>query len=423
MILAAELLGRASLPEGSPVSDFERRLEPLAADQRAALWSLAHLGSPLKARRYAPRGTPARLLVDLEARRREFEQTKLAPVLSRGGGVPPTREAYGWLLEAARPWGRDKVSAYPPATRELADVVLDRLQWTIGRCGTVMALREGSAGTGATARRTALSTFRSLPKRKGVGRTVFGLFVAEGLYLGRDVPKLYELRDEALPYQGALLADPAARALYGRYALRYVADPVEALRLGGLAADEIRRLGPISGAAHRLLPEMAARTLEIDYLRLGTTGVKARVAQVQSFLRGTDAAWRNQTYISLAAWHLYRRELRPALKRIEAGEDGTPRGDQLEALILLRGEVLLAQDPAGAAADVLQLLKATHGIYAEEFGLRAHAKALAGLDPSKDLAEVVRLRKLGWRRLGLPWHAFDVEGVIDGEAWWPGVAR
>lgn len=122
--------------------------------------------------------------------------------------------------------------------------------------------------------------------------------------------------------------------------------------------------------------------------------------------------------------HLQRRDLARAEACLdEAQAVPTEDEDHAAILSLLRLELRLAQDPVGAAPALVRSLEERRGVFAEELGLRAHAKALAGLDPSSDLAELAHLEELGWLRLGLPWHGFGVGRVIAGAAWWPGVPR
>jgi serine/threonine protein kinase len=420
--LAAVVLSRSST--SAPPEGFAARLRALSEEDRGAIWALACLARPDRTREVTSPGTSARQLMDLESERSAFEATRLGPYLAGKGpaaGGELSLADFKRLAGRGRRWTAARVDQGSPVTKVLAHLVLDRLQRTLGRLGYAVSLRSGVAGDNQRASALAKALHAVLPSRAGEGRTILELYLVAESSLG-DRESLLEIRARGLAIEERLLADRAGGALLGALVVRYPTDPIAGLRLGGVAIDRARKLAPTSREPQRLLSYMLARVLEIEHLRLPAKDVQGRLEEIRTFASGADGVWRKETSVALACWSLRDRNFAQVAERLRATSAGEParRASLKTAIALLQAELMLAQAPVQAAPKVVGLLQELPGIYVEEYGLRAHAKALAGEDPSSDLAEAQRLQGLGWRRLGLPWHAFQVEEVIANRAYWPG---
>lgn len=428
--LAGEVLAAGAIPADlvSSLEGFALRLEGLESEERGALWTLACLGSgELElARKHTRRNTAARQLITLESSRARIDREHVLPRLTEisfQGSLTPAQRAFSSLKGSIDLWGPKRLRRLPPLDRALATLVTDRLLWTMSRLGFILLQAARVHGTGGQTVQTGIQILQQLPEGPGLGRIALRLFVASDQTSG-NYPEHFSIYLRAKAYEAELLADPGGRALYGTLAVRYEADPEEALRLGLLAYDQVRNLAELSRHSHWLAPRVVSRRIEFEWLRgeppAPSEGLKSALAVVNDEIKGR----RSGIYPALVAWHLSRREFgraRAVLEEAEQRQENDP--DYHEAVRLARSELELAENPAGAAEAVLARHTPPRGLFLEEFGLRAHAKVLAGLDPAQDLAELKRRRRQGWRRVGFAWHAFDLPALLDGRVWWPGVPR
>ncbi|MBL4847607.1 MAG: protein kinase [Planctomycetes bacterium] len=430
--LAGAVLASGPIPsptlEAGGLDAFQLRIADLAGDERAALWSLACLaGDALsRARKHARRGSRARELIELEGIRAQVDQDEILPRLTSFKPeitIRSGQKAYRSLVESALGWNRRRVQSLTPLQRRLAGVTLDRLQWTIARLGFILLQSQRVHGSGSEPTSAALRVFRALPETLGVGRMALSLFLA-GDQTSGNYPEHYRILQLAQAFEAELLSDPGGIILYGTHAVRYTPDPGEAIRLGILAREQTRSLGDLSRQAYWVVPRIVARKIELTWLGREVPRSPVRLERIKVLLAPSVAGKQRDSFPPRICWYLSLRELELATKVLEEAEqlsDLDP--DNRVAFKLLRSEIELARNPAGAAQQVLERHKVLDGFFLEEWGLRAHAKALAGLDPADDLAELARRRRMGWRRLGLPWHAFDLPALLEAKVWWPGVPR
>jgi protein kinase-like protein len=428
-LAAAALTGGGPDEElGPALAGFQERLRGLPGETRASLWSLACLvaNDPKRARRVARRETSARELVDVEVERAQVEAAEVIPRLTElrlKASLQSAREAFASLSAAGKRWSPRRLSRLSPLDRALADLVLDRLTWTLSRLGFVLIQSARVHGSGSTAVITAIQLLQAHPQARGLGWTTLRLFIASDQTSG-NYPEHYEIYARARAYEVELLADPGGRALLGTLAVRYERRPEEAIRLGVIAYEQTQPMADLSRHAHWIVPRLVRRRVELEWLGRDLPAPQQGMESAQSFLKRELAGKHADLFPALLAWHLSRREfeeVRLVLKEAAVRDESDP--DWRNAILLARSELDLAEDPAGSAGKVLKRHEPPQGLWLEEFGIRAHAKALAGLDNAKDLAELERLGDLSWRRIGFPWHAFDVPGLLEGKVWWPGVPR
>ena len=407
---------------------LQGRLGGLGDEARSAAWALACVsaGQTERGRQYARRGSEVRSLIDLELERGRVDQEKVTTRLAQSALEATERdtgEVYASLLGSLRAWPRERMARLAPAGQALAARVLDRLQWTLGRTLLVRNLEKRFLGKGEGTEE-GLRVIAAGPTRFGPGRAIFEMALrGDPDHRGRQSCR--ELFRRAREFEAELLADSGARVLYASYALHYGDDPLEALRLGGLGCNlGEREVRPVDSYVNRFLPDMVARTVEAEWLGRDLTRAERGARFVEVYLRDLWAVKRRRprrTTVAQITWLLGRGELAEAASVLREAEE-TPTSDfgYLAKIRVLRAELQLAQDPFGAARDVLDRLGQSEALYVEHYGLVAHARALLGLDAQKALAEVERQRQEGLGRVGLAWHAFDVAAVIDGKAWWPG---
>lgn len=430
--LAASLLERAGTDEAklapAALDRLEGRLEALSEEDRAALWSLACLVNAdlPRARRHTRLGSVARSLIDLEALRAKLDRREVLPRLGASvtkQNLGARRELFGQLTRAAQSWPQKRVANASTPTQRLAAIVLDRLQGTIGRFGLALRLAERSVGAKRHAHLEATLVSQALPESEGPGRVLLELFVGNEAPTQADSSRQIRLQTLAARYETLFLRDVAGRVLLGAHAARYALDPARGLALGSLACNEDLPQETFAGQAQRIFPDLIARQIEVDYLG-GDAGL-TRVA-LQAFLhelQTVDRKRNKRQAPALISWLLSQRELTEAVAQLElVRRKLNVAGGHGAKVALLRGELMLAQDPAGAADAVVELLEGRERFYLEEYGLLAHALALLGKDPGPALEALERGRGVH-PRLGLPWHSFKASEVIEGRAWWPGLPR
>jgi protein kinase-like protein len=421
----AQLLSSAEL-EAEDLASLEERLTGL--EDRGGAWALACVaaGELERARKHARRRSEVRSLVELELERARVDREKVMVRLSRNAMEAKDRdtdEVYASLLSSLRSWPAERVARLGPAARALAGRVLDRLQWTLGRAFLVRNLEKRFLGKGEDAA-GGLSAIAAGPRCSGSGGLIFEIALRGAPeYRGRQ--ECRELLSRAHAFEAELLADPGGRVLYASYALSYGGEPLEALRLGGLACNlGEREARSVDSYMNRFLPEMVARAVEAEWLGRDLARAERGRRAVEAYLRELWAVKRlrpRRTNVARITWLLSRGELSEAASVLrEAEAITTSDRSYLAKLALLRAELDLAQDPLGAAQGVLDRLDQSEALFVEHCGLLAHARALLGLDAQEALREVERRRLEGLARLGLAWHAFGVAEVIDGQAWWPG---
>jgi len=419
--------GSSDLALASTLDAFEARLDALDGETQGALWALACVGAdvPKRARRHARRETNARELVELEIERQAIDIREVIPRLTElrlGAKLGEGREAFASLTSALKGWKR-RQGRLSTCEAALAEVVFDRMMWTISRLGFVLIQSARVHGSGSQAKITAIRLLQLPPQHAGIGRVALELFVVSDQESG-NYPEHYEIYSRARAYEAKLLADPGGRALLGTLAVRYERDPGEAIRLGLIAHEQTRPLADLSRHAHWIVPRLVRRRIELEWLKRDLPPSAKGMRHAQELLKRELAGSHADLYPALLAWHLNRREFKRVRGILEeAVERGNSDPDWQDAILLAQSELELAENPAGAAPNVLERHTPPKGLWLEEYGIRAHAKVLAGLDPAEDLAELERLRAIGWRRVGFPWHAFDLPGLLEGRVWWPGVPR
>ena len=429
LALLAKLLESATITSAE-LTHLEGRLGTLSDEGRSQAWGLACLaaGEEERGRQHARRGSETRTLIDLEIERAKIDRERVMLRLTESAVDTlvgrDMSELYDSLLSSLRAWPKERVRQLPVVAQALAGRVLDRLQWTIARVVLVRRLNKRFVGGPGAEAGVGYQVFEAAPDRPGVGRLILRIaLLGDDEFEGRRERRDLFLR--ARRYEGELLADPGGRVLYASYAVGYGLDPVDALRLGGLACNRGERaIGPVDSYANHFLPEMVARAIEAEWLGGDLGEAERGLAEVESYLREVGTVKRKRpkrTYVALIAWYLWRRELEKARLDLEAAEalNSSDHGF-VDKLKLFRCELDLARDPVGAAQGVLDRLAKGAANHVEHYGLKAHARALLGLDVREALAEVTRSREGGLGRLGLAWHAFEVPTVIDGQGWWPG---
>ena len=411
---------------GPSLDGLAGRLDGLEDDERGALWALACIaaGQPKRGRKHADRDTTARELLRLEAERARVERDEVLARFAeheRQADLASARVAFTSLLRSLELWNPKLLQSLPPLDRVLADVERDRLLWTVSRLAFLLSNSARLHGTGTPALDQGLRTLHSIPEGPGLGRLALSLFFAEDRMSGHD-PLHQRVYLRARKRAAELLADPAGRALYGSLASSCEQDPTRALRLGLLANDQTRAVADLSRHTRWLASRLVSRSIEVEWL--GQSAPESEgLREALNLMRGVKGR-QSDLYLALLAWHLSRRELKPAQAVLQAAlqrKENDP--DYHEALRLAQSEIELALDPAGAARTVLDRHSPPRGVFLEEAGLRAHAKALAGLDPGPELVELERRRAAAFRRVGFPWHAFDLPGLLDGRTWWPGLPK
>lgn len=421
----ARLLESAEL-SAPDLSNLEARLAGL--EDRAGAWGLACLaaGEVERARQHARRGSEVRSLIDLELERAAVDREKVVVRLARSAMAAKDRDTdqvYASLLSSLRAWPRERVARLDPAGAALAGRVLDRLQWTLARAFLVRNLEKRFLGKGEDASE-GRRVLAAAPEGSGVGRLLFEIALnGAPEFQGRKESRRLLLR--AHEFESELLADPAGRVFYASYALHYGDDPLEALRLGGLACNNLgeREVRPVDSYMNRFLPEMVARAVEVEWLGRDLAPAERGLRSVEAYLRELEGVERRRprrTHVARLTWFLSRGQLAEAAEVLREVETETSDFSYLAKIALLRAELQLAQDPLGAARDVLDRLSRSEALFVEHYGLVAHARAILGLSAEEALREVEARRGAGLGRLGLAWHAFDVGAVIDGQAWWPG---
>ena len=376
--------------------------------------------------RLARRGSEARELIDLELLRLRAEREQVIPLLTtlrlaseRGDAV----KAFEELSAGSVIWGPQRRRPLSPAEARLAELVLDRVQGTLA--GLCFELRQSErvhdTGLGTRAEGQRILNELALPPG-GPGQLLLRLFLASEQSDAK--PLDYALWREASAAEEVLVQIPGGLVLLGTHALRYASRPEVAIRLGQPAHDQVQPLGDISRHAQALAPYLVRRRLEAAWLAGPEEGA-ANLALAEDLVLRRIATRHRDAYPALLCLRLHKRELgavRPILAEAEELRRDWMSEFEL-ALDLAESELLLAEDPAGNAAEVLRRHTPPRAHYIEEWGLRAHAQVLLGQSPAADLAEQKRRRAAGCQRLGFAWHAFEVEAVLAGERWWPGLAR
>ena len=440
LLSSAEPLSEAEVPfalgllSGAPLDDPQEfdalrpRLGALSDASGPPLWALICVaGGRLELGvRLARRGSVARELLELERLRLIVEREHAIPRLSslslsfqRG----ESERVFDELLRTSLAWKPTRRGSLSPAERALAELVLDQVEGTVAALAFALRQSERVHDTGGGTRQACLELLRELElPLDSIGSILLRLLLASDQE-ALD-PSYFPLWLAALPREEALAARPGGTILLGTHGLRHAPTPGDAIRLGQLAYEQTQPLGDLSRHAQALAPYLIRRRLEAAWLT-GAEHSGHEFSQAEELATRRIATNHRDLFPALLCLGLHRRDLNKARATLlKAGELRREGGSEFErALDLLESELLLAEDPALNARAVLSRHTPPHEHFLEEWGLRAHAKAILGESPQEDLNELERRRALGAIRLGLPWHAFEVPRVLKGARWWPGLPR